>query len=148
MLTLIGGKYTTHRSLAERVVDRAVRVSGVRAGRCITRETPLPGREQAIVRLAARFPGRLEDAVTEAEVVHAIQAERARHLGDVLERRTRLWLDAGAMRRAAWAVARWMAPHLGWDEAARQREVDRVTLALDREAAIIDAAMSRPGAGA
>jgi glycerol-3-phosphate dehydrogenase len=149
MLTLIGGKYTTHRSLAERVVDRAVRVSGVRAGRCVTRETALPGRENAIARLVARFPGRSEDAaVTEAEVVHAIQAERARHLGDVLERRTRLWHDGEAMRRAAGPVSGWMAPHLGWDDAARQREVDRVTLALDREAAIIDAAMSRPGAGA
>jgi len=42
MLTLIGGKYTTHRSLAERVVDRAVGERSSR-GRCITRETPLPG---------------------------------------------------------------------------------------------------------
>jgi glycerol-3-phosphate dehydrogenase len=60
----------------------------------------------------------------------------------VLERRTRLWLDADSMRRAAGPVSRWMAPHLGWDEAAREREVDRVTRALDREGAIIDAALA------
>jgi glycerol-3-phosphate dehydrogenase len=151
MLTLIGGKYTTHRSLAERVVDQVVRLSGARAGRCVTRETPLPGREPAIARLAERFPERPEQAaprVSEAEVVHAIQAERARHLGDVLERRTRLWLDADSMRRAAGPVSRWMAPHLGWSEEARVREVDRVTRALDGEAAIIDGALGRAGGGA
>ncbi len=150
MLTLIGGKYTTHRSLAERVVDRVVRLSGARAGRCVTGDTPLSSRGEAIAKLKARFPGRLEELaanpVSEAEVVHAIQAERARHLGDVLERRTRLWLDADAMRRAAEPVSRWMAPHLGWDEAARAREVDRVTRALDGEAAIIDAALVGAGA--
>jgi len=144
MLTLIGGKYTTHRSLAERVVDRVVRLGGARAGRCVTRETPLPDRESAIVRLATRYPGRWEDPapLSEAETVHAIQAERARRLDDVLERRTRLWLDAAWMRRAAEPVSRWMAPHLGWDEAARTSEVDRVTRALDREEAIIGAALA------
>ena len=40
MLSLIGGKYTTHRSLAERVVDRVVRATRVRAGRCTTAESP------------------------------------------------------------------------------------------------------------
>jgi glycerol-3-phosphate dehydrogenase len=139
MLTLIGGKYTTHRSLAERVVDQVVRVSGARAGRCVTGDTPLASRGEAIAKLKARFPGAAP--VSEAEVVHAIQAERARHLGDVLERRTRLWLDSDAMRSAAGPVSRWMAPHLGWNEAARAREVDRVTRALDGEAAIIDAAL-------
>jgi glycerol-3-phosphate dehydrogenase len=152
MLTLIGGKYTTHRSLAERVVDRVVRMSGARAGRCVTRETPIPGRAEAIAKLAARFPGQPEGTtglrVSEAEVVHAIQVEGARHLGDVLERRTRLWLEADAMRRAAGPVSRWMAPHLGWDEAARQREVDRVTQALDREAAILDTALEKAEEGA
>ncbi len=150
MLTLIGGKYTTHRSLAQRVVDRAARVSGLRAGRCTTAETPVAGRASAIEKLAARHPGRLGAAetlaVTEAEVVHAVQAERARHLEDVLERRTRLWLDGDAMRRAAGQVSKWMAPRLGWDEATRVREVDRVTEALDRERDLIDAALERVGA--
>ena len=145
MLTLIGGKYTTHRSLAERVVDRAIRVTGARAGRCVTRETPLPGRAEAIEKLRARFPGRLEGEVSEAEVAHAVQAERARHLEDVLYRRTRLWLDAEAMRRAAGPVAAWMASHLGWDDATRAREIARVTRSLDGERGLIDAAMeARP----
>jgi glycerol-3-phosphate dehydrogenase len=142
MLTLIGGKYTTHRSLAERVVDLVVRATGARAGRCLTGESPVPGRADAIRALSGRYPGTLEGsgeaAISEAEVAHAVRNERARHLGDVLERRSRLWLDAGAMRRAANQVARWMAAHRGWDEAARVLEVERVVRALDEEGAIID----------
>ena len=153
MLTLIGGKYTTHRSLAERVVDRVVRYAGIRAGVCRTRTTPLPGgRAKSIAGLEARHPGRLIAAgsleITEAEAVYAVQAERARHLEDVLERRTRLWLRADAMRRASERVAAWMAPHLGWDHAARDREVRRVVDALDDERDRIEAALAAPRGGA
>lgn len=152
MLTLIGGKYTTHRSMAERVVDRVARSAGIRAGPCRTRTTPLPGgRAQTIAALAARHPGRLKGAgsleITEAEAVYAIQAERARHLEDVLERRTRLWLCAEAMGRAAEPAAAWMAPHLGWDQAARDREVYRVANALDDERERIEAALDAPREG-
>jgi glycerol-3-phosphate dehydrogenase len=76
----------------------------------------------------------------EADVVHSVRNERARHLEDILERRSRLWLDAEAMRAAAEPVSRWMAPHLGWDESARAREVERATRALDRERRIIESA--------
>ncbi|HMI31396.1 MAG TPA: glycerol-3-phosphate dehydrogenase/oxidase [Candidatus Limnocylindrales bacterium] len=148
MLTLIGGKYTTHRSLAERVVDRVARLAEVRAGPCMTAATPLPGRAHAIADLERRYPGRLKAAdtleVSEAEVVHAVQSEHAKHLEDVLERRTRLWLSAEAMRRAAGPVAAWMAPHLGWDETTRAREVERVMSALEREREVIDAALETP----
>jgi glycerol-3-phosphate dehydrogenase len=145
MLTLIGGKYTTHRSLAERVVDRVVRVTGAGAGPCRTAEAPLPGRAPAIAEAASKYAARLDlgDSlgVSEAEVVHAVQAERARHLEDVLERRTRLWLSSEAMRRAAGPVSAWMAPHLGWDDAARARETERVAQAIDRERGTIDEAL-------
>jgi len=140
MLTLLGGKYTTHRSLAERVVDRVVRLTGARAGRCVTKEAPLPGRAEGIAALSAQHPARLlgADGITEAEVAYSIRSERARHLEDVLERRSRLWLDAEAMRHAAEPVSRWMAPHLGWDEPTRGREVKQVLDALDRERAIVE----------
>jgi len=146
MLTLIGGKYTTHRSLAERVVDRVARMTGGRAARCATAELVLHGRQMGIQGFRPRYPGKLQLEgsleITEAEVVHAVQKEHARHLGDILERRSRLWLHSGAMRRAAPRVAAWMAPHLGWDEPATAREVQRVNHALDRESEILDAAMA------
>jgi glycerol-3-phosphate dehydrogenase len=145
MLTLIGGKYTTHRSLAERVVDRVARMTGARVARCATAELVLHGRRMAIQALQPRYPGTLQLEgsleITEAEVVHAIQKEHARHPDDILERRSRLWLRSDAMRRAAPRVAAWIAPHLGWDEVASAREVQRVNHALDRESEILDAAM-------
>lgn len=145
LLTLIGGKYTTHRSLAERVVDRVVRLTGVRAGECTTAATPLSGtRADAVAKLRAAHPALLSVGegieIAEAAVVHAARAERARHLEDVLLRRSRLWLDDDAMRRAAAPVAEWMAPHLGWDEAARGREVRGVRDMLAEEDRIIEAA--------
>ena len=146
MLTLIGGKYTTHRSLAERVVDRVAKRTGGRAARCATAERVLHGRKMDIQALQSRYPGRLRlDGsleITEAEVVHALQKEHARHPDDILERRSRLWLRSDAMRRAAPQVAAWMAPHLGWDDSARAREVERMTRALDSESEILDAAMA------
>ncbi len=42
MLTVAGGKLTTHREIAEKLVDRLMRELG-RRGRCMTRDTPLPG---------------------------------------------------------------------------------------------------------
>ncbi|MDQ3856598.1 MAG: glycerol-3-phosphate dehydrogenase [Chloroflexota bacterium] len=42
-LSIVGGKLTTYRSLAEQVVDRAYHKLGVRPPQCLTRSTPLPG---------------------------------------------------------------------------------------------------------
>jgi glycerol-3-phosphate dehydrogenase len=59
-----------------------------------------------------------------AEIVHAATHEDARHLDDVLVRRTRLALETrdGAVSVAE-AAARLVAPVLGWDEAAVSAEV-------------------------
>jgi glycerol-3-phosphate dehydrogenase len=43
LYSVIGGKLTTYRSLAEEVVDRAVRHLGISVASCTTRDTPLPG---------------------------------------------------------------------------------------------------------
>ncbi|MER5325787.1 glycerol-3-phosphate dehydrogenase/oxidase [Streptosporangium roseum] len=43
LLTVIGGKLTTHRALAEDVTDEVLRVLGRAPRRCLTRERPLPG---------------------------------------------------------------------------------------------------------
>jgi glycerol-3-phosphate dehydrogenase len=59
-----------------------------------------------------------------AEVLYAVRAEGARHLADVLERRTRLdyeTRDRGVA--AADEVAALIGPELGWDEAATTAEI-------------------------
>ena len=44
LISIAGGKLTTHREIAERIVDRAAKILGRGAGRSPTRDTPLPGR--------------------------------------------------------------------------------------------------------
>ena len=146
MITIVGGKYTTHRSLAERVVDRAATMLGTPTAPCRTATAPIaPDRGGRIDSLRARYPRTLDlgegDPLAEGEVVHAVTEERARRLEDVLLRRTRLWLDARALRRAAAPVAAWMAPHLAWSAPRQGEEVARLTRALDEEERTIEEAM-------
>jgi glycerol-3-phosphate dehydrogenase len=147
LVSLIGGKYTTHRSLAEQVVDRIARVLRARLRPCATATTPLPDRRAAAIEsLCTTHADRLDAgrglSISEAEVVHAVREERARTLEDVLLRRTRLWLDAGALRRAAPRVAEWMAGPLGWGDAQREMELLCLSAALDREEAVIARAIA------
>ena len=59
-----------------------------------------------------------------AEVVYAVTHEGARHLDDVLTRRTRISIETFDRGIAAAApAARLMAAELGWDEARREVEV-------------------------
>ncbi|GIH07617.1 glycerol-3-phosphate dehydrogenase [Rhizocola hellebori] len=43
VVTVVGGKLTTYRRMAEDAVDTAVRVAGLNAGPCRTKRLPLPG---------------------------------------------------------------------------------------------------------
>lgn len=79
-----------------------------------------------------------------AEVLYAVRAEGARHLSDVLERRTRLdyeTRDRGVA--AADEIAALLAPELGWDAAEVKREVETyrafIEARLAGEATVSDA---------
>ena len=85
--------------------------------------------------LAEPLPG--ADDYLRVEVVYAVQAEGARHLDDVLTRRTRASIeswDRGV--DAAPVVAALMAPLLGWDDAHAALEVEHY---LARVAAELEA---------
>lgn len=65
------------------------------------------------------------DDYLKAEIVYAASHEGARHLDDVLTRRTRISIetfDRGT--RSARLCAELMAPVLGWDEGQIDREVE------------------------
>jgi glycerol-3-phosphate dehydrogenase len=84
--------------------------------------------------LADPLPG--ADDYLRVEALYAVTHEGARHLEDVLARRTRISIeswDRGV--ECAETVARLMAFPLGWDEAALQREVThyRTRVAAERE---------------
>lgn len=69
-----------------------------------------------------------------AEVVFAVQAEMAQSVEDVLARRTRAVLqDARAAASAAGAVARLMAPGLGWSEEQAARHAEHYAAAVTAE---------------
>jgi glycerol-3-phosphate dehydrogenase len=122
VVTIVGGKLTTYRRMAEDAVDKALALAGIAAAPCRTRALPLlgarpgdpdPGAPPRLVRrygsqagtvlAAARRTTGLDDAellapaaptvpVTLAELVFGVTHEGARDVGDLLDRRTRVGL--------------------------------------------------------
>jgi glycerol-3-phosphate dehydrogenase len=127
VVTVVGGKLTTYRRMAQDAVDTAVRTRGLTAGPCRTARLPLVGaaapaelaRLDAPRRLVRRYGteasavravGRAEPVVpglpvTEAELVWAVRHEGALDESDLLDRRTRIGLVADD-RAAALPLAR------------------------------------------
>ena len=131
-ITVIGGKLTTYRRMAEDAVDAAVRRHGLHAGPCLTKNLPLVGATDrdtlstipAPPRLVRRYgteavkvldeaahnPALLEPVAagvdtTMAEFLFAVAHEGALDESDILDRRTRLGLSP-ADREAALPSAR------------------------------------------
>jgi glycerol-3-phosphate dehydrogenase len=72
--------------------------------------------------LGEQLPGTQD--YLKAEIVYGAKAEGARHLDDILARRTRISIEAWDRGvGAAEAAARLVAPILGWDEATIEREI-------------------------
>ncbi|MEQ0560654.1 glycerol-3-phosphate dehydrogenase/oxidase [Amycolatopsis sp. NEAU-NG30] len=132
LLTVVGGKLTTYRRMAEDAVDAAVRLAGLTASPCRTARLPLLGAASrsalslvdAPARLVARYGteaprvaalGELDaefaapvspgTEITAAEIVWAVRNEGALDVADVLERRTRLSLIPADAEAAAPRVA-------------------------------------------
>lgn len=127
LVTIVGGKLTTYRRMAQDAVDHAIRLAGLRAGGCRTARLPLVGaaprpqlrRLDAPARLVARYGteaaqvARMDEAgepaapglrVTAAELAFGVTHEGAMTVGDLLDRRTRVGL-VPADREAALGVA-------------------------------------------
>jgi glycerol-3-phosphate dehydrogenase len=114
-----------------------------RAGLHVGRVDHLLGRYGDLVddllELVARRPGLAEplpgaEDYLAAEVVYAVTHEAARHLDDVLTRRTRISIetfDRGVS--AAPVVADLMGAELGWDETRRADEVDHYLRRVEAE---------------
>lgn len=82
--------------------------------------------------LGEQLPGTQD--YLKAEIVYGAKAEGARHLDDILARRTRISIEAWDRGvGAAEAAARLVAPILGWDEATIEREVSFYTQRVQSE---------------
>jgi glycerol-3-phosphate dehydrogenase len=129
MVTIVGGKLTTYRRMAEDALDAALRHSGVHARPCTTASLPLLGAASRTELSAVSAPphlvrryGTLASEVaaagpltpvadgldtTEAELRYAVTHELALEVEDLLARRTRVAMapaDAAAARPVAEAA--------------------------------------------
>ena len=138
LLTIVGGKWTTYRHMAEDCVNHAItlgelsdvpsnthnlKIHGYKEEESLTSLGVYGSDAEAILALAAadpRLAQHLHPALPyiAAEVVWGVREEMARTVDDVLSRRTRaLFLNARAAIEMAPAVASLMAAELGQDQA-------------------------------
>jgi glycerol-3-phosphate dehydrogenase len=144
LVTIVGGKWTTYRQMAEDALDQAVTLAGLSAGPCVTASLPLHGSaaggEMSDIYAAYGAEGQRLSALghdtrlhprlaeTEAAVLWAVREEMARTVEDVLARRTRaLFLDARAACECAPAVARLIGRELRRDAGWQQAQVEAFT---------------------
>jgi glycerol-3-phosphate dehydrogenase len=134
LLTIVGGKWTTYRHMAEDCVNHAITLGELKDVPSTTQNLKIHGYKEgvdslnsldvygadadAILALATdeRLAKRLHPALPyiAAEVVWGVREEMARTLDDMLSRRTRaLFLNARAAIEMAPAVAQLMAEELG-----------------------------------
>ncbi len=138
VFSVVGGKLTEYRHMAEDTLDRALAARAVTAGPCRTRNLPLvgaPANPVATLRTPAALPGSLVARygaespnviasarcerpteqvvdgidVTRAEFEFAVTHEGALTVDDILDRRTRIGLVAAERERAATAAQEFLA---------------------------------------
>jgi glycerol-3-phosphate dehydrogenase len=139
LITIIGGKWTTYRKMAEDTIEKAIMLAGLPERDCITKHLPIHGfrmdvdpatdlfasyginKEEVISlgdeekNLAGLLSEKLQ--IYKSQVAWAVRKEMARTVEDVLARRIRvLFLDARESIKIAPAVAKIMAAELGRDK--------------------------------
>lgn len=144
LLSILGGKWTIYRRMAQDTLDKAISAGMLEDRKCITEHlalgttsTPVANPHLYIYGAQAAEIGRMIDAQPElgtpldprlpycrAEMIWICRNEMPRTLEDMLARRTRaLLLDARAAGEIAPAVASLMAQELGFDEHWQQEQV-------------------------
>jgi glycerol-3-phosphate dehydrogenase len=136
LITVIGGKWTTYRKMAEDTMDTAIKNGVLPAAACITDTLHIHGyapfqdgvlgiygsdavHVQALIAAEPALGELIHPRLPylKAQVVWAVHQEMARTVDDVLARRTRaILLDARAAIESAPTVAALMAAGLGKDE--------------------------------
>ncbi len=139
LLTIVGGKWTTYRHMAEDTVNHAITLGKLEEKDCVTRDLHVHGyyadyeklgsmsvygADAAKIKVLAQTSSELAEQLhpdlpyIAAEVVWAAREEMARSVEDVLARRTRaLFLNAHAAIAMASKVSKLLAKELGKDDA-------------------------------
>ena len=150
LITVIGGKWTTYRKMAEDAIDKAIMLGGLSERECITHHLPVHGYRMdidayhdpmapygldkekvlSIAEEEKRWKGWLSEKlqIQKAQVAWAVRKEWARTVEDVLARRTRaLFLDARESVRIAPEVATLMAKELEVGRKWVKQQVEQFT---------------------
>ena len=158
MISVLGGKITGFRAIAEDVTDAACRRLGVPHRRSVTATTPLPGarggapaghtgvmrhlyelygsRASEVMAIASGSPG-LELPLSPghpdiaAQVVFGVRSEHCVRLSDFLRRRTLLGASPDQGWGAAAQAAAIMASELGWTADRTAAELDAYRLDIE-----------------
>jgi glycerol-3-phosphate dehydrogenase len=147
LLTIVGGKWTTYRHMAEDTMNHAITLGRLEDRPCVTRDLHIHGYKlgvdphgdlwvygsdadkiKALRDSDAELARQMNPALPQiaAEVVWAAREEMARSVEDVLARRTRaLFLNARAAVAMAPEAARLLAKELGKDDAWVRVELSR-----------------------
>ncbi|MDL2265043.1 FAD-dependent oxidoreductase, partial [Parabacteroides sp. OttesenSCG-928-G21] len=145
LITIIGGKWTTYRKMAEDTVDMALKYMGKEKHPCITGNYPIHGSRpnpdfsdplyvygtdadkiKGLVASSAEMQEKLHPdyAYTKGEIIWLIRNEMPCTVEDVLARRLRiLFMDARAAISMAPAVAKWLAEERGKDRLWAEEQV-------------------------
>jgi glycerol-3-phosphate dehydrogenase len=147
LITIIGGKWTTYRKMAEDTIDKAIMLGGLPERECITKHLPIHGFRMDIdpyTDAMAPYGINKEDifvigeeeenmagfiseklSILKSQVAWAVRKEMARTVEDVLARRTRaLFLDARESIRIAPEIARIMAKELNRNEVWIEKQIE------------------------
>lgn len=145
LLTIIGGKWTTYRRMAEETIDRAIREGFLEKKKCVTSGIKLT--RQTGVSTSERFQIYGDNSVdiekiinedpasgssidprlpyTRAEILWICRNEMPVSIEDVLARRTRsLFLNARASADIAPVVAGIMAEEFGYDQKWQEEQLE------------------------
>ena len=145
LLTIIGGKWTTYRRMAEETIDKAIKEGFLKKAKCVTSDLKLT--ELTINNISERLhiygdhhvsiklmisenPGwgipvdsRLP--YTKAEILWICRNEMPLNVEDILARRTRsMFLNARASGEMASEIADIMAGEFGYDQKWKSDQVD------------------------
>ena len=148
IISILGGKITGYRAIAEEAVDAVCRKLGITA-RCETATKPLPGARntppqpngtpflRSLYGTRAAAVMALTDAAAEleeplaseypdigAQVVFSVRSEHCRRVSDFIRRRTRLGASADQGWSATSRVAEMMGAELGWQPERIAAEIE------------------------
>ena len=144
LLSIIGGKWTSYRLMAEETIDRAIKAGIIEKKKCLTRKFSFYSNNKHLKSDRLKIYGDQADEIekiindypdlgdlihpglpyTRAEIIWICRNEMPLTVEDMLARRTRaLFLDARVSREAGPVVAELMAKELGFNKSWQETEI-------------------------